>query len=51
MTACIACGSGLAREGAGSVARDVECKVLFASKPAPTGGLQGLWIGAGSSHR
>jgi len=51
MTACITCGSGLAREGVRSVDRDVECMALFASKPAPTGGLQGSWVGAGSSHR
>ncbi|KAA8736965.1 hypothetical protein FE275_27280 [Pseudomonas koreensis] len=30
------CGSGLARESAGSVTCDVECAGLFASKPAPT---------------
>ncbi|AVX89616.1 hypothetical protein PkP19E3_15380 [Pseudomonas koreensis] len=31
------CGSGLAREGAGSVDKDVGCANAIAGKPAPTG--------------
>jgi hypothetical protein len=31
------CGSGLAREGGGSVGSDVGCADAFAGKPAPTG--------------
>ncbi|MGF6558998.1 hypothetical protein ABIA48_005378 [Pseudomonas sp. S30_BP2TU TE3576] len=51
MTACITCGSEPARDEARLFNIIAGRYTAIASKLAPTGGQQGSWVGAGSSHR